>query len=665
MKRAKKQRSLRSKLIMIVVPIVISIVVVFFILARDMVLKVSKEQLLAQSQTFSGQISAWTGQIFAELQIYKNTIEEAGFNNDDEILSYMETSYEKNPAYPVGLYMGDDKGAYLDASAWIPGDDWVLVERDWYVDGKDNTEFAFGEPYYDSMTGDVCVSASVRMDYPQAVRVLATDVYLDYVVETVNKIAEDQEVGAFLVTGGTQTIIAHPNVEMLATTLDTEGYDSLYANVSEAITSQQEGIIPLKGDGAKYYATLNKVENTDWYLVTYITERDMLSDLHWMEMYMFLFALAASIVLLACIFRETGRVVKPVEKVTNVIGQIAEGDFSQNIDIPKNSSDEIAVMSNNMQMFITQMRGTITDIKNTADWLNKQSVANEKVSGSLINSSNDQAAAMEKLGGLAQELATEADQVAGQMDDLAELIRETHEDADLAKMLMQESVVISKNGKEDMEHINEGMESIRGSMNQLAQQIAKVGSAMEQIGDMVNIIMDIAEETNLLSLNASIEAARAGESGRGFAVVAEQIGKLAANSSMAADDIAKLTTEIRQSVEEAVADMDTSASEVEKSVEIVTGARATFENLYVKVEETSRRVEDMISLVTRVDDVAQQLDQIVSIQQEAAGQISTSAREMSESTENVTVSSEVVAESAQELKKESIELMDKMSQFRL
>ena len=92
MGKNKKSASLRSKLIFIVVPVVLVIIIAFFILARDMVLKISKEQMLAQSQTFAGQIGGWTGQIFGELQVYKDAIEEAGFAGDAEILAYMETS---------------------------------------------------------------------------------------------------------------------------------------------------------------------------------------------------------------------------------------------------------------------------------------------------------------------------------------------------------------------------------------------------------------------------------------------------------------------------------------------------------------------------------------------------------------------------------------------
>lgn len=659
----KKSTSLRTKLIGIIVPIVILIIVSFFILARNMVLQISKDELLAQSQVSAEKITAWTQQIFGELKIYKDTIETGGFESDAEILAYMEGSVEKSEAYPVGLYMGDDNGVYLDGSGWVPGDDWILVERDWYVDGKDNEEFAFGDPYYDSMTGDTCVSASVRVDYPSAVRVLATDVYLDFVVGLITEIASREDVGAFLVTKGTNTIIAHPDTEMLAQTLDTEGYDSLYANVGEAINEGKDGVISIKGDASKYYVALNQIENTDWYLVTYITERDMLSDLHWMEMYMVLIALAATIILVFGILRITNEVVRPVQKVTGVIGQIAEGDFTQDLEV--SGSDEIAVMSNNMQMFISNMRNTITEINHTAQWLNKQSLANEQVSNSLIDASKNQEGSMSLMGKLAEILSGQAAEVSNRMDYLAELVRKTHEDGNLAKSLMGESVGMSQSGKKDMEHINEGMISINQSISTLSAQIEKVGQAMAQIDDMVSMIMDIAEETNLLSLNASIEAARAGESGRGFAVVAEQIGKLAANSSTAADDIAKLTEEINHTVSAAVEDMEASVVEVEKNVSIVSEAKTTFVNLYGKVEETSRRVEQMIDSIGKVNEVANQLDAIMEKQNIVASQISDSAKEMSETTESMTTSSSIVAESAEELKKESVELMEKMNQFRV
>ncbi|MBP3476012.1 MAG: hypothetical protein J6K48_06805 [Lachnospiraceae bacterium] len=206
-------------------------------------MKVSQDKLEAKSQAYGGEINAWVTQIFGELQIYQDTIEEGSFVDDAAILKYMEKSVGKNEAYPVGLYMGDDSCVYLDGLGWVLGDDWVLVEREWYVDGKDNDTFAFGEPYYDSMTGQVCVSASVHVDYPDAVRVLATDVYLDYVSGLIAEIAAQKEVEAFLVTGASQTILAHLNSEMIAVILGEAQEDTLYGNIGKALSEGRNGLI--------------------------------------------------------------------------------------------------------------------------------------------------------------------------------------------------------------------------------------------------------------------------------------------------------------------------------------------------------------------------------------------------------------------------------------
>lgn len=612
---------------------------------------------------YAEQISAWTNQIFSELQIYQNAIESGCFANDEETLAYLETTYEQSDAYPLGLYMGDDSGVYLDGSGWEPGDDWVLTEREWYVEGKECDELQFGEPYYDSMTGQVCVSASVRVDYSKATRVMATDVYLDYVVGLVADIVNQSNLEAFLVTKDSQMIIAHPDTQMLAQTLDAAGMDSLYAEIGKVLTAEKTGVITVKGDKAEYLVCMNAIEDTDWYLVTYVTESKILADLHQMELIMAIIAVVAALILIVAVLQVMNHIVKPVEKVTDVIGKIAEGDFTQNLEIKGN--DEIARMSGNMQGFITQMRSTISEISNTANWLNRQSVDNEKVSESLKSSSSNQYSAMEVLSSMVKRLTLSAEDVSNQMEKLVELIQTTRTDGNVAEELMKESVVMSQSGKDSMENIDGGMANINTSITTLSEQITKVGEATDQIGNMVTMIMDIAEETNLLSLNASIEAARAGEAGRGFAVVAEQIGKLAANSSVAADDISKLTLEIQQTVRLAVAQMGDSVDEVQRNVGIVSDARETFDTLYEKVDETSQRVAKMIDAIEQVDAVAGQMERIAEEQAHATEQIAQSANELDLHTKNVVSDSNIVADGAEELKKESMELLDRMSSFKI
>lgn len=662
-KQKKKNLSIRTKLIGIVIPIVLVIIVSFFALARNIVLKISQEELQAKSQKYAEEISLWTNRILGELTVYQEVIEESGFANDEAILKCMETSVEKNEAYPLGLYMGDDSGVYLDGSGWEPGADWILTEREWYVEGKNNEEFAFGEPYYDSMTGQVCVSASVHVDYPEATRVLATDVYLDYVSFLVSEISGQDVVDAFLVTQNSQTIIAHIDAEMMAQTLDAEGLDSLYAGIGRALAADESGIVPINGNDGKYLVCLNPVDNTDWYLVTYVAEQKVLSDLYQMEIIMIFIAVIATIALILAILRMMNGVVNPVKNMTVTIDRIAEGDFSH--DLETKGNDEIARMSNNMQTFITQMRGTISEISNTAKWLERQSAENSDISDALEKSSEKQAKEMELLEEMVEQLSAAAQEASAQMDSLAALIENAHAEGEVADRLMRESVVMSQSGKADMENINKGMEDINVSITTLSSQIDEVGNIVLQIGEMVDMIMSIAKETNLLSLNASIEAARAGEAGRGFAVVAEQIGKLAVNSSAAADNISKLTEEIRNTVKVAVERMNASVVEVQSNVKFVTEASATFDGLYEKVDETSHRVEQMIALVGKVDAVSKQMEGIARSQAQAAEQIVQSADELNCQTLNVKDSSHAVAESAEELKKESMELMSRIGKFKV
>lgn len=182
---------------------------------------------------------------------------------------------------------------------------------------------------------------------------------------------------------------------------------------------------------------------------------------------------------------------------------------------------------------------------------------------------------------------------------------------------------------------------------------------------MVNLIVDIAEETNLLSLNASIEAARAGEAGRGFAVVAEEIGKLATSSSEAADEISKLTNDIQSTVETTVEHMMEAMAEVQSNADKVAVASGTFEDLYGKIDDTNNRVQQMINLVTEVDHVSKQMEEIFGSQVRATEQIVQSAEELNRQTVNVTEGSVSVAANAGELQKESMELMDRISRFKV
>lgn len=658
----KKKLGIRTKLIIVIIPVVLALIVCFFLISRRLIIEQAQDNLAATSNVYAEDINGWVDRILGELKVYQDAINKGPFDNDQEILAFMETSLGVNEAYPVGLYMGDDGGAYLDASGWVPDADWVLTERDWYVEGCEHGELAFGEPYYDSQTGQVCVSASVRMDYGKAARVLAVDVYLDYVADMMKEIRLYDSGRAFLVTGS-QMIIAHPEESMMEVTLDQQGLDALYGNIGSKLSQGVTGLTAVKGDSGSYLIYISPIARTDWQLVTFISESKVLEKLHLLELYMVVIAVIAAAVLVVLILRMMNRIVKPVQLVTDTLAEVAAGDFTRNLEVK--GSDEIAMMSGNMQMFLKKMRGIMAEITGTAKWLSQQSQENGVVSGTLTESAEHQRKAMEEMNGLVDRLSETVDGFSQQMELLMADIRTTHAEGTNAGNIMQEAAAVSKNGQQAMDRIKQGMDVIEQTITSLAEQIRHTRDTIGRINEMVSMIMDISEETNLLALNASIEAARAGEAGRGFAVVAEQIGKLAANSTAAADDISGLTQDISEAVSKAVSHTDTSVEKVKENAVMIESISQTFGGVFGQVEESGGIVAHMVELIGQVDQVASRMAGLMESQLQMSGEISEAAAELGEHAQVVAQQSGKAAENARELEKQSGKLMADMGQFRI
>lgn len=659
----KKRLGIRIKLILVIIPVVLALIFSFFALSRSMIVKQAKENLVSESLVYTNEISAWADGILKEINVYVDTINAGVFADDSGILRFMETSVERNESYPIGLYMGDDSGVYLDASGWVPDDDWVLVERDWYLEGKEHETLAFGEPYYDSQSGQVCVSASVKMNNTDVCRVLAADIYLDYVSGLMSQITIGDSGKAFLVTKDSQTVLAHPEASMIDVRLTDSGIDPFYQKVGQVL-QRGNGLSEIRGAKGDFFVCVHEIAQTDWCLVTYISKADVLSDLRKLQVIMACIALAAAVVLIVVIIWMMNQVVKPVQQVTNVLSEVAAGDFSKNIvQIKRTGGDEIAGMSSSMQKFLEKMRGIISDISGTADWLNQQAQDNGSVSKSLKTSADEQAEAMTALSEMVKELSDTANQAAEGMEGLAAIIHETRREGADAGAVMQQTVTAAKNGHAAMDKIRTSMSGIEETMTSLERQIGQTETAVAQIGDMVSLIMNISEETNLLALNASIEAARAGEAGRGFSVVAEQIGKLAANSSVAADDISKVTSDIKETVVKAAAHMEESVGRVKESTLMIESATSTFDGVFAQVGETDKIIGRMVGLVDKVDTVASKMMGTAKEQLGITEQITHSAELLDAYTKTVNDTSESAAVSARALEEQAGKLSESMNQF--
>ena len=280
-----------------VISVVLILIIIFFLLTSNSIITLTKNNMSLRSDNCANQLDLWTDSVINELGIYKKTIED-NFYEEEELEKFLVTTYQVHDAYPMGIYVGDENGMYVDASGWVPDySEWVLEERPWYIDGKESYDFVFGEPYVDSMTKTLCISASARVKCPNTIRVMSTDVYLDYAKQLVNDIVKNSSIdGAMFVTDEDRIVIADSMYDVAGNTL--ENGDEFYKIINSFLKDEEVLQSEVNFNNSTYYIHVKQMNSTGWYLVTYVKKNTILGYLYKVEFIMGLVAVVVAVLLL-------------------------------------------------------------------------------------------------------------------------------------------------------------------------------------------------------------------------------------------------------------------------------------------------------------------------------------------------------------------------------
>jgi methyl-accepting chemotaxis protein len=316
-----------------------------------------------------------------------------------------------------------------------------------------------------------------------------------------------------------------------------------------------------------------------------------------------------------------------------------------------------------------------------------------RAGGDTVNAVNDLQAVIESVRGGAAETARSVEAQAAEVDQITHSIRSaSHASADL-QCLSAAVGDAAANGAETVSQTINGMARIKDAVEEAAVKVAGLGDKGGQIGAIVETIDDIAEQTNLLALNAAIEAARAGEQGKGFAVVADEVRKLAERSSRATKEIAALIAEVQQGTVEAVEAMEVGAREVESGTDLASKSGAALDEIARAVQSSNAAVARIAKAMDDMQECSAGLvtasDAIAAIAQETNGaaeamtgsaeqvaravesiaaisqQNSASAEQVSAATEQLSAQAEEVVASVSTLGEMANQLEDLAAQFRI
>ncbi|MFZ4619394.1 MAG: methyl-accepting chemotaxis protein [Bacteroidota bacterium] len=319
-------------------------------------------------------------------------------------------------------------------------------------------------------------------------------------------------------------------------------------------------------------------------------------------------------------------VTEPLSTIVKTAGAIALGDLT--VNAPVVSRDEVGRLGAAVNEMVAKLRETIGSV--------------QKLSSSVVYASTDISSSTEQMAAGAQEQSRQTNEVAGAIGEMKKTLVDTNKNIRLVADGARDAKENANAGGTVVGDTVKGMRNISEVVNSSADKVKVLGSSSEKIGEIINVIDEIADQTNLLALNAAIEAARAGEQGRGFAVVADEVRKLAERTSKATKEISMMVKQIQMDTKDAVASMDRGTVEVAKGITLAEKAGEMLRGIVGNAEAVAEMVSQIAAAseqqASTSEEISRNVEGISSVTNENANavqQIARTAEDLNKMTENL------------------------------
>ncbi|WP_244834050.1 methyl-accepting chemotaxis protein [Clostridium sp. BJN0001] len=506
--------------------------------------------------------------------------------------------------------------------------------------------------YKSSITGNDCVTISygIRTNN-ENVGVISVDLDLQGLSESLTNILGANNNYTFILTDSNGEIIASTD-ENIVTANDVKNY-----SIWEEIASNVRGTDTFSLNSKKYFASYETSDTTGWKFICTIPESVLTKSQRSLFVYFLLILILAitCIVLVSGIFSK--KIANNIQLIKKSLIEASKGNFNTSIKV--NSGDEFDELAESFNKMSTNISSLLGNVNLSAQNVSSSSVKLNDMSKSLSSSISTVNDSTSKIALGTSKSTEDIDILTSSMNNVSDSVNSIDSLTENVNAMANKANILSNDGLEIIKSLIEKSTETKNNTSQVDSIINLIFKSVQKIGKMNESITKITEQTNMLSLNASIEAARAGESGKGFAVVANQIKKLAEMTADSASNINATVKDINQNVLNAVNKSKQTVQAVEHQEHSVKESETIFTNIISSINSLSLKVNnianDLNTLSSKKDEVLNQVSNISNIvndTSEGASKVSSSCEKVNDTTVKFFEASNKLKELSDNLEKE-------------
>nr|WP_002148596.1 methyl-accepting chemotaxis protein [Bacillus cereus]EJQ77197.1 hypothetical protein IGC_03496 [Bacillus cereus HuA4-10] len=549
-------------------------------------------------------------------------------DNQDELRKMLSQYINLNKDVEQVYIAGNDKKFVQEPHIQIEADFDPTV-RTWYKDAVNKQGgIVVTEPYKAKGNGHIVVTIARQTEDKNGV--VAVDLNLDNLLKTTNLINIGKKGYAFILDGK-QKIIAHPQEK------PGDKADDAWA---KKIYEDNHGTFSYTYGGSEKKMVFATNLKTGWKIAGTMYSDEVVEAAQPVFYNMLIVMCISLVVGGVLIYFVTLSITKPLKRLVVTSKEISEGDLTQTIQI--HSNDEIGQLAKGFNEMTHSLRTLIGRINTSAGHV---AAASEELTASVRQASEATeqiTMAMDEISSGATTQTSSVENGAMLLFDVTEGIQHVANSSSSINSASAHTREKAEDGGKLVGKTVNQMQSIAASVSQSDAVIQLLNNKSKQIGDILEVIQNIADQTNLLALNAAIEAARAGEHGRGFAIVADEVRKLAEQSSVSSSEISKLICEIQDDMSKTVKSMNNVNEEVQSGLVIANETKQNFAEILQSTNEIVDQIKTMVETANGMSKGANE----VSI---SVGQIAMTAQNNATSTQSVAASAEEQLASMEEI----------------